>query len=218
MPPAPANAAPAVDSFTHVFVPASEPSRKLMIVLHGLGDDLEGFRWLPGGLSLSRLNFLLVNAPLPYYEGFAWYDPERDPQPDLERNRARLARLFEELEAQGWTSPEVLLFGFSQGCVVAADFALRWERPLAGVIGVSGYVFFSDSVDGEIHPQARQQPWLISHGTYDSLLPIERTREQVRRLKRLGIRVDWLEVRKDHSIDPGEELAAIRGWIVEHAY
>jgi phospholipase/carboxylesterase len=189
-----------------------------MVVLHGLSDSLEGFRWLPGAAGLARYNFLLLNAPLEYDGGFAWYDPEHDPLQDLERGRARLERLFMELERQGWSSENILLLGFSQGCVTAADFALRWDKPLAGVVGISGYIYFGDSTEQEIHPQARRQPWLITHGTYDSMLPIDRTREQVRRLKRLGLRVDWLEVRKDHSIDMGEELAAIRAWIIDHAY
>ena len=213
-----APSAPTIESCTSVFLRAGEPSPRLMVVLHGLGDSLEGFRWLPGAVGLSRYNFLLVNAPLEYGEGCAWYDPERDPQQDLERGRARLQRLFGELERQGWASSDILLFGFSQGCVVAADFALRWDKTLAGIVGISGYIFFSDTVEQEIHPQARQQSWLITHGRYDSVLPIDRTREQIRRLKRLGMRVDWLEVRKDHSIDMGEELAAVRAWIIDHAY
>ena len=36
-----------------------------MIVLHGLGDSMEGYRWLPEALQLPWLNYLLVNAPDP---------------------------------------------------------------------------------------------------------------------------------------------------------
>jgi phospholipase/carboxylesterase len=179
---------------------------------------VEGFRWLPGALSLGRQSYLLLNAPLPYYDGFSWYDAETDPEPDILRGRARLRRLFAELGGQGWPSEEILLFGFSQGCVMATDFALHWERPLAGVVGVSGYIYMPDTLEAEITPQAREQSWLITHGTFDSLLPIHRTREQVRRLKQLGLRVDWIEVRKDHAMDPGEELAAIRAWMIQHGY
>lgn len=210
--------APAIESLDTVFSPAGEDSRKLVVVLHGLGDSLEGFRWLPGGLSLRRQSYLLINAPLPYNGGFAWYDPEAFPEPDIVRGRARLRRLFAELEQQGWESADILLFGFSQGCVMATDFALRWEKPLAGVVGVSGYLYLPDSLEAEIQPQARYQRWLITHGTFDSVLPIERTRAQVLRLKRMGMRIDWIEVRKGHEVDPSEELAAIRGWMIQHVY
>ena len=210
--------APVIESFTSVFLRADSDSRRLVIVLHGLGDSLEGFRWLPGALALNRQSYLLLNAPLTYYDGFAWYDIEADPEPDILRGRARLVRLFEELARQGWAGEEILLLGFSQGCVMATDFALHWDRPLAGLIGVSGYMFLPDTLEAEIAPAARKQPWLITHGTYDSLLPIERTRSQVRRLKRFGMSIDWLEVRKDHAIDPGDELAAIRAWMIQHGY
>lgn len=209
------NLAPAIESFSSAFLPAGEDSSKLVIVLHGLGDSLEGFRWLPGALSLRRLNYLLVNAPLPYYDGFAWYNPDEEPGNEIGRGRMRLRRLFAELEEQGWYPENILLFGFSQGCVMATDFALRWSRPLAGVIGISGYIFMPDELGEEIVPEARHQQWLITHGSFDSLLPMERTRSQVRRLKRMGMRIDWLEVRKGHEVDPGQELAAIRAWIVQ---
>jgi phospholipase/carboxylesterase len=209
------NLAPTTDSFTSVFMPAGEDSGKLVVVLHGLGDSVDGFRWLPGALSLRRLNFLLINAPLSYYGGFAWYDPEEEPEHEIVRGRTRLRRLFAELEEQGWYPENLLLFGFSQGCVMATDFALRWQRPLAGVIGVSGYIFMPDDLSEEMVPEAKHQRWLITHGSYDSLLPLDRTRSQVRKLKRLGMQVDWLEVKKGHEMDPGQELAAIRAWIIQ---
>src|SRR2546421_11134739 len=55
--------------------PAQEKnSRCLMIVLHGLGDSMEGYRWLPAALGLPWLHYLLVNGPDPYFGGYAWYD------------------------------------------------------------------------------------------------------------------------------------------------
>ena len=32
-------------------------------MLHGLGDSIEGYRWMPEALDLPWLNYLLVNAP-----------------------------------------------------------------------------------------------------------------------------------------------------------
>jgi phospholipase/carboxylesterase len=209
------NLAPATESFTSVFMPAGEDSGKLVVVLHGLGDSLDGFRWLPGALALKRLNYLLVNAPLPYYDGFAWYDPDEEPGNEITRGRARLRKLFGELEEQGWFPENIYLLGFSQGCVMATDFALRWSRPLAGVIGISGYIYMPDELGEEMVIEAKHQNWLITHGTFDSLLPLDRTRSQVRRLKRMGMRVDWLEVKKGHEVEPGQELAAIRAWILQ---
>ena len=56
-------------------IPAEEKgSRRLLIMLHGLGDSMEGYRWVPEALDLPWLNYLLVNAPDSYYGGYSWYD------------------------------------------------------------------------------------------------------------------------------------------------
>ena len=57
------------------FIPATEPGAKhLMVVLHGLGDSMEGYRFLPQALGIPWMNYLLVNAPDDYYGGFKWFD------------------------------------------------------------------------------------------------------------------------------------------------
>jgi phospholipase/carboxylesterase len=56
-------------------IPAKEvESRRLMVMLHGLGDSLEGYRWLPEAMGLPWLNYLLANAPDDYYGGYSWFD------------------------------------------------------------------------------------------------------------------------------------------------
>ena len=52
-------------------IPAKQPaSRRLMIVLHGLGDSMEGYSWWPEAMQLAWMNYLLVNAPDDYYGGY----------------------------------------------------------------------------------------------------------------------------------------------------
>jgi len=46
-------------------------SKALMVVLHGLGDSAAGYQFLPPALALPWMNYLLVNAPDPYYGGFS---------------------------------------------------------------------------------------------------------------------------------------------------
>jgi len=204
--------APQVSGFEHLFVPAAHPSSRLVVVLHGLGDSLEGFQFLPDMLGLPELNYLLLNAPEDYYVGHAWFDLE-DPEPGILASRALLRGLFAELLQQGWPSRDLLLFGFSQGCLMCIDFGLRYEQPLAGIVGISGYAAFLDRLESEMHPAARRQSWLITHGDTDDLLPLTRTRAQVERLKSAGIPIEWHEFSKGHTLDPAAELPLIRAWI-----
>lgn len=203
---------PHITALEHRFIPATQPSRRLMVVLHGLGDSMAGFFWMPGMLDLPWMNYLLVNAPHPYFPGYAWYDIA-DPEPGVLQGRGLLTALFSELEAQGWAAEDVILFGFSQGCLMSIDFALRFGKPLAGIVGVSGYAFGLERLESEMHPQARAQSWLITHGTQDELLPISRTRAQMDTLQAAGIPLDWHEFPKSHTIDPEAELALIRQWV-----
>ena len=203
---------PVITALETRFIAAPQPSRRLIVVLHGLGDSLEGFTWMPPLLGLPWLTFRLVNAPHPSFMGFAWYDLE-DPEPGVLEGRARLRRLFAELAAQGWAAANTVLFGFSQGCLMALDFALRHDERLAGIVGVSGYVFGLERLPAELHPRAREQAWLLTHGSQDELLPIARTRQQMERLQALGLPIEWHEFPQTHTIDPQDELALIREWI-----
>jgi phospholipase/carboxylesterase len=203
---------PELSGFEHVFVPAREASGRLVIVLHGLGDSLEGFLFLPQVLALPGVNYLLLNAPLDYYGGYAWYDLE-DPESGVLASRALLQEMVTELLAQGWESQNLLFFGFSQGCLMSLDFGLRFEQPLAGIVGISGYTIFLDRLAGEMHPQACKQHWLVTHGDEDELLPLARTRSQMERLKELGVPIEWHEFHKGHTLDPERELPLIQNWI-----
>jgi len=205
--------APDVGMFGHRFIPAPEPSRRLAVVLHGRGDSLEGFLWLPEELELPRLNFLLLNAPQPYFGGYSWYDFAPNQEPGILHGRMLLQRLFADLAAQGWPGASTLLFGFSQGCLMAVDFALRHAEPLAGIVGVSGTVYAPERAAAEMHPQAARQRWLMTHGTTDDVLPIGRTRAQVEVLRAAGVPIEWHEFPKAHEIDFRAELPLLRAWI-----
>src|SRR4030095_6802330 len=122
------------------FVSAQEKdSPWLLVVLHGLGDSMEGYRWLPQLLQMPQLNYLLVNAPDAYYGGFSWYDFALDPAPGVRRSYGALGSLLDEQRQRGFRSEETLVFGFSQGCLMTIEVGLRYPHRFAGLIGSTGY-------------------------------------------------------------------------------
>jgi phospholipase/carboxylesterase len=195
-------------------IPAHEPnSRSLMVVLHGLGDSMEGYRWLPELLRLPWLNYLLVNAPDPYYGGYSWYDFAGDPGPGVRRSREQLFTLLDQQRQQGFPTEQTTLFGFSQGCLMTIETGLRYPIVLAGLIGVSGYVFEPERLLLERSPVALQQRLLATHGTRDTLIPIEPVRTQIALLKSAGVQLEWREFAKEHTIAGEEELSVIRAFV-----
>jgi phospholipase/carboxylesterase len=195
-------------------VPARETSsRCLMVVLHGLGDSMEGYRWLPPALGLPWLNYLLVNAPDPYFGGYAWYDFSGDTGAGVERSRALLFELLDEQRKRGRAMEQSVLFGFSQGCLMALELGLRYPHRFAGVVGISGYVHEPERALGELSPVAMQQRFLITHGTDDPLIPFAAVREQINLLKEGGLQIEWHEFAKAHTIAGEQELAVIRDFV-----
>ena len=70
----------------HEIIPAADKSsRRLMIMLHGLGDSMEGYRWFPDAMRLPWLNYALVNAPDDYFGGYSWFDFHGDFLPEIGR-------------------------------------------------------------------------------------------------------------------------------------
>lgn len=199
---------------TSELIPAEETTSKhLLIVLHGLGDSMEGYRWLPDLLGLPWVNYLLVNAPDPYYGGYSWYDFAGDPGPGVRRSRGALFELLDSQRASGFPSDQTFLFGFSQGCLMTIDVGLRYPHRLAGLIGISGYVFEPERLIRELSSVAKEQRLLITHGTEDPLIRIQLVRPQIEMLKAAGLQIEWREFVKTHTIEGEEELSIIRNFI-----
>lgn len=195
-------------------VPARDPDSKwLMVVLHGLGDSLAGYRWLPEAMDLPWLGYQLVNAPDHYFGGYSWYDFAGDPGPGVERSRRELFTLLDGLVAEGRPSECLFVLGFSQGCLMTLELAGRYGRRLAGCVGISGYVHQVERLASELSPQAANQRVLVTHGTRDPLLPLAPVRRQVELLRSAGMSIEWREFVKEHTIAGEEELAVIRRFI-----
>jgi len=190
----------------------SEPKR-LMLVLHGLGDSVAGFRWLPTAMDLPWLSYLLVNAPDKYYQGFSWYDFAGDPEPGILRSRKLLFALLDQLREKGFASDQTIVSGFSQGCLMTWEVGLRYPQRFAGLVGISGYAHNEKQALNELSPVAREQRFLITHGTVDPLIPFDAVKRQAELFKAAGLNVQWREFDKAHTIAGEEEMAVIRDFV-----
>jgi phospholipase/carboxylesterase len=195
-------------------IPAAEKnSRRLLIMLHGLGDSIEGFRWLSSALNLPWLNVLLVNAPDTYYGGFSWFDFPGDMAPGILRSRQMLFQLLDDLRAKNFPTDQITLAGFSQGCLMTIDVGLRYPHKFAGLVGISGWVFEIENLQKEFSAFARQQRLLITHGNFDSVIPFDPVRAQVKKLQAAGLNVQWREFPKAHTVHGEAEVAIIREFV-----
>jgi phospholipase/carboxylesterase len=198
----------------HEFIPAVEKnSRALWIMLHGLGDSIEGYRWLPEAMNLPWMNYLLVNAPDEYYGGYSWFDFGGDIAPGVLRSRKLLFELLDDRRAKGFPTGQTTLGGFSQGCLMSIDVGLRYPHCFAGIVGVSGYVCKPDELVEQLSPVAFQQRLLVTHGTKDSMIRFADVREQINILKSAGLHIEFHEFLKGHTIAGDEEIDLIRNFV-----
>lgn len=197
-------------------VPAVEPnSRQLMVVLHGLGDSMDGYRWLPEAMELPWMNYLLVNAPDDYFGGYSWYNFPGDATPGVARSTRLLGELLDAQRERGFPTDQTTLFGFSQGCLMTIEVGLRYPQRFAGLVGVSGYTHDPERLLREKSPVATEQRLLLTHGLHDPLIPIAPVREQVRTLKQAGVAIEWSEFAKEHTIAGEAEVEVIRSFVIE---
>ena len=96
---------------------------------------------------------------------------------------------------------------------MAIEIGARYPHRLAGIVGVSGYVHQPERLARELSPQARQQRFLITHGTDDPLIPIGQARPQMDLLRKAGLRIDWREFAKQHTIEGEVELSVVRDFV-----
>ena len=152
----------------------------------------------------------------PYFTGFSWFDIQGDHEEGIARNRQLLFQTIEKVcETEGIEPSHLFMFGFSQGCVMTIETGMRFPHLLAGLIGVSGFVHRPESLLAEAQPHAKTHPFLLTHGTFDAVIPHSPVEKQVDRLAEAGIRCQWKVFPKEHTIYGEVELQLYREFLEE---
>ena len=161
---------------------ASGAADSLVIFLHGYGADGNDLIGLaePMAPHLPNTRFLAPNAPErcpgnPF--GYQWFPiPWLDGTPEAVA-RASAVRAFAALDAwldaaaaEGIGPDRTVLFGFSQGTMMALHVGLRRATPFAGIVGFSGRLLDPELLASEI---ASRPPVLLVHGDQDPVVPFE---------------------------------------------
>ena len=121
-----------------------------------------------------------------------------------------LFALLDDLRAKGFAAEQITLGGFSQGCLMAIETGLRYPHRLAGIVGISGWVFEIKNLIRDLTPIAKSQRLLVTHGQFDPILPFAEVKPQMAQLKHAGVNVAWHEFPKAHTVHGEEEITIIR--------
>ena len=131
----------------------------------------------------------------------------------MERSRNLLFELLDQQREAGFATEHTFLFGFSQGCLMTLETGLRYPHRFAGLVGVSGYAHEPHQLVNELSPVAKEQAFLITHGTADPLLPLEKTKSHIDQLCAAGVNIQWEVFEKEHTIQGEAEMSVIRAFV-----
>jgi len=186
-----------------------------VIWLHGLGADGNDFVPIVPELGLPQghgIQFVFPHAsirPVTLNNGYpmrAWYDivglSRTGPQdtPGIRDSAQRISALLDAEIAAGIASTRLVLAGFSQGCAMALHTGLRFHRPLAGIVGLSGYLPVESTLAAEACAANRATPILLAHGTMDPVVPYALGKGSRDVLLGEGYAIDWREYPMQHQV------------------
>lgn len=202
-----------------------------IVLLHGFAggaDDLAAF-----GKSMGvNGEFVFPEAPIQLDQtglgGHAWWPSDgasraaalasgqpRDltsfEPPGLDEARARLAAFLEETCVNSGETP-LVLGGFSQGAMLAFDYALHSERPIAALVMLSG-CRIAERLWNPLLEKRRGQRAFISHGRADPDLSFSATESFNEDLNAAGWLVDFHAFEGGHGT-PIQSIRALKRFLL----
>lgn len=206
-------------------VPAGEGPFPAIITFHGWGASAHDLLGLAQILHGGRALVLCPQGPVavPFGNGqygYGWFTlrPGQPPDPEEFRRAADALRGFVDLALQRYPidPKRVVLAGFSQGGVMGYELALREPSRFAGLAALSTWF---PSVLAQNLPKVPEQegfPVLITHGTRDDRIEIEKARESREALRPYGVSLTYRELDMGHEIRQ-DSLRVVVSWMEEKA-
>ncbi|MEO1918223.1 MAG: prolyl oligopeptidase family serine peptidase [Paracoccaceae bacterium] len=193
----------------------------LVIFLHGYGSDGNDLIGIGDSLAehLPSTTFLAPNAPQRCANnpmGYQW-----SPIPWLDGSTEELARqgqveavamlntwLDEVAVTEGIDPERTIIFGFSQGAMMALHVGPRREMAFAGIVGFSGRLLEPGLLEAEMQSKP---PILLVHGDSDDMVPPAVLPEAADALVKAGFEV-YTHISKNtgHGIAPDGLNMALR--------
>ncbi len=202
-------------------------ARSAVVWLHGLGADGHDFEPLLRQWGLAdelAVRFILPHAPVQPVTlngGMrmrAWYDiydlrfDGTEDTAGIEKSRRLLLDMLERERQRGIDTRNILLAGFSQGGALVLYTALRYPRPLAGVLALSAWLPAAGRLASEKRADPGQFSVRMDHGTQDQVVPYPAAQKSVEAIQAEGFRVDFHSYPMEHGLCPAQ-ITSLQDWL-----
>ncbi|NPA72195.1 MAG: alpha/beta hydrolase fold domain-containing protein [Gammaproteobacteria bacterium] len=207
-----------------IILEPKQTATSAVIWLHGLGADGHDFAGIVPSLELpenSGVRFIFPHAPeqaVTINGGMvmrSWYDIRTpDFLSDVDEQGIRTScRQIEVLintqVEQGIAADRIVLAGFSQGGLIALHAGLTYEKSLAGIMALSTYCPLVEDFK-----QNKRVSILMTHGTFDNVIPLAVGEHSAQQLTQQGYSLEWRAYPMEHQVC-AEEIADIAAWLTK---
>lgn len=194
--------------------PQSGDMRSALVFLHGYGANGADLMGLADLLAehLPDTAFFAPDAPencLGAPAGYQWFPIPWIDGASEEESRQGLMRAADDLNAyldglmvdEDLLPEQVMVFGFSQGTMMALHVLPRREDPIAGICAFSGRLLEPELLKDEV---VCRPPVLLVHGDQDDVVPVQSLPEAAEGLQEAGWQELYAHIQKGagHSIAP----------------
>lgn len=198
--------------FIHNYVPATDRTRKPLLLLHGTGGDENdlipfGERLAPGAALLSPRGKVTEQGAARFFRRLA------EGVFDLEDLAARTQELAEFVERarKTYSLGKPIALGFSNGANIAASLLLTAPESLAGAVLIRGMTPF----EPETLPDLTGVPVLMLSGASDPLVQPGNRDRLAEIFQSAGAALTHEIVPAGHNLSPRDIVAAER-WLTQH--
>ena len=178
-----------------------ENPSKLMVMLHGYGDNAANFMHLAQPIDEDDwgMHYISLNAPNIIegnMMGYQWFDlypggvyiSEAGPKEyelvnqEIESSVLKLKETINfYLEKLQLKTKDCFIMGFSQGGIITFEYARRMNTLLGGIAIISGRIIRKNE---NTNTFLQKTPIFISHGSEDDVLPISNFNQSIEYLKK----------------------------------
>ena len=189
--------------------PPPAEARLAAILVHGRGSSADDILGLADELHLDDVAWIAPEAAGQTWYPYSFLAPMERNEPGITSGLAVLSGLVDELGTAGIPPNRIALLGFSQGACLSLEFAARFARRYAAVVGLSGGLIGPAGTPRDYAGTLAGTPVFLGCSDIDAHIPLERVRESAEVFRRMGASVDErIYPRMGHTVNTDELEAA----------
>lgn len=185
-----------------------------VVALHGRGATAQGVVNLAEPCYRHGVAFFAPQAARSRWYPYSFLAPVERNEPHFSSALRTVDAVVADAVAKGIPRDRIVLFGFSQGACLAAEYAARHPRRYGGVVALSGGLVGESVTAGDHEGSFEGTSAFFGCGADDDHVPVERVRETAAVFRELDADVtERVYDGLDHAVND-DELAFV-GSLVE---